>query len=111
VELGSGESFAIAGLLEDSVDDTGKAVPVLGDTPVIAPLFRDDTLQRNQIELVILITPLIVRPVADPAALRVPGTHYRVPSDFDRLLMLRQVTRPDPTLPRHVPGDAGFIEQ
>ena len=111
VELGSGESFAIAGLLEDSVDDTGKAVPVLGDTPIIAPLFRDDTLQRNQIELVILITPLIVRPVADPAALRVPGATYRVPSDFDRLLMLRQVARPDPALPHHVPGDAGFIEQ
>ena len=64
VELGSGESFAIAGLLQDAVNVTGNGVPIVGDVPVLGALFRSDNFQRNETELVIIVTPYVVRPVA-----------------------------------------------
>ncbi len=63
VELGSGQSFAIAGLLSDSVTHSGNGVPFLGDLPILGALFRSDSFQRRQTELVILVTPYVVRPV------------------------------------------------
>ncbi len=68
VELGSGESFAIAGLLQDAVNVTGNGVPFLGDVPVLGALFRSDNFQRNETELVIVVTPYVVRPVASLSA-------------------------------------------
>ena len=64
VELGSGQSFAIAGLLLDnSLHDSDK-VPGLGDIPVLGQLFQSDRFERNESELVIIVTPYIVRPVS-----------------------------------------------
>jgi len=117
VELGSGESFAIAGLLQDAVNVTGNGVPVIGDVPVLGALFRSDNFQRNETELVIVVTPYVVRPVANPSMLRLPTDGYRPPSDLERILLLRQTARradsaqignqPTP----HIPGNAGFIVQ
>lgn len=117
VELGSGESFAIAGLLSDSVNVTGNGVPVVGDIPILGALFRSDNFQRNETELVIVVTPYVVRPVADPKVLRLPTDGYQPPSDLERILLLRQkarqtngpeaVSQPTP----HIPGNAGFIVQ
>ncbi len=72
VELGSGQSFAIAGLLQDSSDRTGSGLPGLRHLPILGQLFRSDSYQRDETELVILVTPILARPVDDPAALRVP---------------------------------------
>ena len=80
VELGSGESFAIAGLLQDAVNVTGNGVPFLGDVPVLGALFRSDNFQRNETELVIVVTPYVVRPVANPPALHLPTDGYRPPN-------------------------------
>jgi pilus assembly protein CpaC len=90
VELGSGQSFAIAGLLSDSVTHTGNGLPVLGDTPVLGALFRSDSFKRQETELVIVVTPYVVRPASDPAALHLPGETWQPPNDFERLLLLRQ---------------------
>jgi len=49
--------------------------------------------------------------VDNPAALHVPAEHFKAPSDLDRLLRMRQIETKDPSLPRHIPGDAGFIVQ
>lgn len=107
VELGSGQSFAIAGLLSDNTRRTGRAVPWIGEIPILGALFRSDRYQRNETELVIVITPYIVRPVSDPTALREPTAAAPPPDDVDRWLLLRQVARARGT-PPSIPGDAGF---
>jgi pilus assembly protein CpaC len=117
VQLGSGESFAIAGLLQDSANVSGSGVPIAGDVPVLGALFRSDKFQRNETELVIVVTPYVVRPVANPAMLRLPTDGWTAPNDIERILLLRQTGFPaggsagaTPTTP-HVPGNAGFIVQ
>jgi pilus assembly protein CpaC len=117
IELGSGESFAIAGLLQDAINVTGNGVPILGDVPILGALFRSDNFQRNETELVIVVTPYIVRPVANAAMLHLPTDDYRPPTDLERILLLRQTgrqpdgpTAADAASPR-IPGNAGFIVQ
>jgi pilus assembly protein CpaC len=63
VELASGQSFAIAGLIENDAQLNNSSVPGLGDIPIIGDLFKSDKFQRNQSELVIIVTPYIVTPV------------------------------------------------
>ncbi|MBW4092394.1 MAG: type II and III secretion system protein family protein [Proteobacteria bacterium] len=111
VQLGSGQSFAIGGLLQDTINDGANGVPNISNIPILGALFRNDTFNRQQTELVIIVTPIIVRPVDDPAALHVPAENFKAPSDLDRLLRMRQIETKDPSAPRHIPGDAGFIVQ
>jgi pilus assembly protein CpaC len=116
VELGSGESFAIAGLLQDAVNVTGNGVPIIGDVPILGALFRSDNFQRNETELVIVVTPYVVRPVANPTVLRLPTDGYQPPTDLERILLLRQTGRQGgaeaANLPTtRIPGNAGFIVQ
>jgi pilus assembly protein CpaC len=117
VQLGSGQSFAIAGLLQDVANITGNSVPILGDLPILGALFRSDNFQRNETELVIVVTPYLVRPVSDATALRLPTDDWQAPNDLERILLLRQSARP-PTeteatsvSTRRIPGTAGFVVQ
>lgn len=66
VELASGQSFAIAGLFQRDVSDTLDKVPLVGDLPVLGALFRSSQYQRQETELVIIITPVRVVPQSDP---------------------------------------------
>ena len=113
VELGSGQSFAIAGLLQDIGTEGVSGLPFLKDIPVLGALFRSSSFQRNETELVILITPFIVRPVNDTAALHSPMDGRTPVSDLERILFARQVGKSQVGLPvrMHIPGDAGFIVQ
>jgi pilus assembly protein CpaC len=111
IEVGSGDSFAIAGLLQETVTHGTSAVPFLGELPILGALFRSDSFQRNESELVIIVTPVIVRPVSDPAALQQPDRNYASPTDLERILLLRQVGRTMPVMPVHMPATAGFILQ
>jgi pilus assembly protein CpaC len=111
VELGSGQSFAIAGLLEQETQDNGQGLPGIGDVPVVGALFHDDQFSRSEQELVIVVTPYIVRPVNDPSALHLPTDGYKPPTDLDRLLYMQQVSQNQPPVPVRIPGDAGFIVQ
>jgi pilus assembly protein CpaC len=84
VELGSGQSFMIAGLLRDAhTNDVSKA-PFLGDLPIIGMLFRSTSFRRAETELVIIVTPYLVRPVSTQMALPTDG--YRVPNDSQGLV-------------------------
>ncbi len=65
VELASGQSFAIAGLIQDRSQIDGNKVPGLGDIPVLGELFHSDRFTRNETELVIIVTPYIVQPVSN----------------------------------------------
>ena len=111
VEVGSGQSFAIAGLLQDSIQQNTNAVPFLGEIPVLGALFRSDAYQRQETELVVIVTPYIARPVDDPSQLHGPGDATTLPDDRQRLLGLQQVARQVPLPPRRLAGAAGFIVQ
>ena len=111
VELGSGQSFAIAGLLETTTTDTAAGLPGLGDVPVLGALFRDSQFSRQETELVILVTPYIVRPVDNRADLHLPTENYTQPTDIERILFLHQVGNGPTRVPVNIPGNAGFIVQ
>jgi pilus assembly protein CpaC len=86
VELGSGETFALAGLLKSEANNSVNKFPGLGDMPVLGALFRSQQFQNNRTELVILVTPYVVRPVAQNGKLQTPTDGYVPPSDAQRLL-------------------------
>ncbi len=113
VELGSGQSFAIAGLLQDTTTITQNGTPFLGDIPILGALFRSDSFQRNETELVIMVTPYLVQPASNPAALAAPDDGWRPPNDLERILLLRQKARgaTQAAARPNIPGDAGFIIQ
>jgi len=78
VELGSGQSFMIAGLLRNvNTNDVQKA-PFLGDLPILGALFRSTSYRRSETELVIIVTPYLVRPTSGQLALPTDG--YRAPN-------------------------------
>lgn len=76
VELASGQSFAIAGLLSDNTRSEARKIPGLGDLPILGALFQSDRFERRETELVIIVTPYVVRPV-DANQLKTPVDPYR----------------------------------
>ena len=85
VEMRDGESFAIAGLLQDDFRDLNGQVPWLGDVPILGALFRSADYQRNQSELVIIVTPHLVNPVRGDA-LSLPTDRVRLPTEKELFL-------------------------
>jgi pilus assembly protein CpaC len=95
VEIRDGESFALAGLLRKDFQDTIRQVPFLGSIPIIGALFRSTGFQHEETELVIIVTPHLVRPV--PAgALKVPTDRVGPPNEADLLLNGRTDTAVPP---------------
>lgn len=86
VELGSGQSFAIAGLIQNNVTHDISKFPGLGDVPVLGNLFKSDRFQREESELVIIVTPYVVRPVSRPK-LASPNDGLQSPHDAERLMI------------------------
>ena len=84
VELGSGQSFMIAGLLRNAATNDIEKAPFLGDIPIIGSLFRSTRFRRAETELVIIVTPYLVRPVSGQLASPTDG--LRMPSDPVRVL-------------------------
>ena len=85
VEMRDGESFAIAGLLQDDFRDLNGQVPWLGDIPIIGALFRSSEYQRSQSELVIIVTPHLVTPTRGEA-LALPTDRVRLPTERELFL-------------------------
>lgn len=89
VELGSGQSFMIAGLMRNSGANSVERTPGLGRLPIIGALFRSNGFRRNETELVIVVTPYLVRPVnANQIALPTDGFHNA--STMGRVLLDQQ---------------------
>jgi pilus assembly protein CpaC len=82
VELGSGQSFMIAGLLMNSNTNNIEKAPFLGDVPVLGALFRSTKFRRDETELVIIVTPYLVKPVSTQLA--TPADGFRAPDDVQR---------------------------
>jgi pilus assembly protein CpaC len=91
VELGSGQSFAIAGLLQRTSTDATNAVPGVGEVPVLGALFKSNDFQRGESELVIIVTPYVVQPTSSPQALHVPTDGFKPATDLDRILLGHQL--------------------
>ncbi|WP_347304479.1 type II and III secretion system protein family protein [Croceibacterium sp. TMG7-5b_MA50] len=85
VELGSGQSFMIAGLMSNNAQNQINRTPGLGNLPIIGNLFRSTEFRRGETELVIVVTPYLVRPV-DDSAIRLPTDGLRLPTLGDQLL-------------------------
>ncbi|KPA21343.1 Type II secretion system protein D precursor [Shimia sp. SK013] len=85
VELRDGESFAIAGLLQDDFSDGNSQVPWLGDVPVLGALFRSANFQRSQSELVIIVTAHLVTPTSGEA-LALPTDRVKPPTEQELFL-------------------------
>jgi pilus assembly protein CpaC len=82
VELGSGQSFMIAGLLQNTGNNSVDKTPFLGDLPILGMLFRSTKFQRQETEVVVIVTPYLVRPVSGQLATPIDG--YRSPNDMVR---------------------------
>lgn len=102
IELGSGQSFAIAGLLQSTSQQDIKKLPWLGDVPILGALFKSDAYQRAETELVIVITPYFVEPTS--GHLKTPLSGRVPPTDADRLLFQRYN---HPTPPQRMSGRVG----
>jgi pilus assembly protein CpaC len=85
VEMRDGESFAIAGLLQDDFRDLNGQVPWIGDIPIIGALFRSAEYQRAQSELVIIVTPHLVTPTRGEA-FALPTDRVRIPTESELFL-------------------------
>lgn len=109
VILGSGQGMAIAGLLEDTTNQVDNGVPGLSEVPLLGALFRGDSFQREQQELVITVTPYIVNPVDNPGMLASPDDGWTPANDLQRILLLRD--NGTNTASTTIPGDAGFMVQ
>jgi pilus assembly protein CpaC len=123
VELGSGQSFAIAGLLQNSNNVGLSKYPFLGDIPVLGALFRSSSFQNDESELVIIVTPYLVEPV-DANRLATPIDGFVPPNDEERILRgnlwsqqgqddrparMARNTYVEPGQPERPVGPTGFI--
>ena len=103
VVLRDGESFAVAGLLQDDFRDNNGQVPWLGDVPILGALFRSADYQRSQTELVIIVSAHLVTPTRGEA-LALPTDRVRLPSEADLFLHGRVAKNA-----REVKGAAGEV--
>lgn len=116
VEMRDGESFAIAGLLQDDFTDLNGQVPWLGDVPVLGALFRSAEYSRQQSELVIIVTPHLVTPTRGQA-LALPTDRVRPPSERDLFLYGRTTdegkrrcgARPGEVAKQDFSGSYGYV--
>jgi pilus assembly protein CpaC len=83
LELASGQSFSMAGLLNETVAARRSQIPGLGDIPLLGTLFRSVSYQSGETELVVLVTVDLVEPMDDQAFLPLPGELHDAPSDWE----------------------------
>lgn len=93
VQMRDGQSFAIAGLLQDDFSNLQGQVPWLGDIPILGALFRSASYSRDQSELVIMITPHLVTPTTSEA-IALPTDRIRIPNERDFFLFGRMADQP-----------------
>ncbi|MFI8746635.1 type II and III secretion system protein family protein [Pseudomonas sp. NPDC077186] len=106
VELGNGQTIAIAGLISENTRDFVSRFPGLGDIPVLGHLFRSQQFLNGETELVILVTPHLAKPI-DARSVRLPTEKFVEPSDLDFYLLGKTKGR---QMGRHVPVSLGVSE-
>jgi pilus assembly protein CpaC len=107
IELRDGQSFAIAGLLQSDFQDQIDGLPWLSDIPILGLLFSSRGYQKNDTELVIIVTPRLVQPARSPDELALPTDSVILPTDAEIFLLGRTEGRPDEDAePAVAPEDA-----
>ncbi len=102
VELGSGQSFMIAGLLSNNASNVLEKAPGLGDVPILGNLFRSKSFRKGETELVIVVTPYLVTPV-DASEIVLPTDGFRTANELESMLLFKEnsgisgARRPMPT--------------
>ena len=86
VQLGSGESLVIGGLIQQQFSTDIDKIPGVGDIPVLGALFRSTHFRKNETELVIIVTPYVVRPITDPGSIPLPTDRVAPSNDWERVL-------------------------
>ena len=86
LQLADGQTFALAGLIDNKISKQVSKVPLLGDIPILGTLFRSTRYQNNETELVILVTPKLVRPLAKGATASLPTDRVK-PEEFDPAML------------------------
>lgn len=110
IELGSGQSFMIAGLMQNTSNNALEKTPGVGDVPILGNLFRSKSYQKGETELVIVVTPYLVKPV-DANDIVLPTDGFRAPNEVESIVGYMQngkkegETRPKPSL--REAGDPG----
>jgi len=92
IELADGQSFAIAGLIRDDVREIVDKYPLLGDIPILGAMFRSTEFQKNETELLVIVTPHLVKPL-DMANQPLPTDYFIEPDDFEWYLLGRMEGR------------------
>jgi pilus assembly protein CpaC len=110
IELADGQSFAIAGLLKDDVRSLVSKFPLLGDIPILGALFRSTSFQKNETELIVIVTAHLVKPL-DMAKQTLPTDQYVEPDDIDFYLFGNQEGRgkTNPSKGSGLEGNFGHI--
>jgi len=106
VELAEGQTFALAGLLQDSITASNLQFPILGDIPVLGALFRSVQYQKNETELVVLVTPVLVHGIDPGDVTPVPGEKWRDPTNA-QLYALKDLGGEEPTPSQKVTTPSG----
>jgi pilus assembly protein CpaC len=108
LRIDNGMTFAMAGLLSETVEHTRASIPLLGDIPIIGALFSYTRHERNETELMIFVTPRLVRPMAPDEVPPPPGSlEDNNPNDFE-LFLLGLDHRISPVNDRFPDGPVGF---
>jgi pilus assembly protein CpaC len=110
IELRDGQSFAIAGLLQDDFSDQLSQFPWLGDIPILGALFRSADYSRGETELVIIVSAHLVVPVSEEE-LSLPTDHVRIPNEFELFLLGHTESAGAPGLVQSqgFDGDFGYV--
>jgi pilus assembly protein CpaC len=117
VELPSGGSIMIAGLLQNDITSAIAGLPGLMDVPVLGRLFRSDSFQRNESEMVVILSAYIVQPTETPDALAAPTDGFAPSSDLKRFLLGRlqdtytRKSAAEPAPPPQLQGPYGYVIQ
>ncbi len=110
VELASGQSFAIAGLIQNNARLDAEHIPGLGSLPILGELFRSSRFRRDETELVIIVTPYIVEPVANPQLMASPTDATTGPQGTQRLSQgTGGATASAAPAPGGLAGPVGFV--
>ncbi|MBW1987806.1 MAG: type II and III secretion system protein family protein, partial [Deltaproteobacteria bacterium] len=102
IELEDGQTFAIAGLLSENSRNISRKFPILGDIPILGTLFRSSSFQKNESELVVLVTPHLVKPMPTKEV-RLPTDSYIEPDDLEFYLLGAIEGRKKPPSPHPSP--------
>jgi pilus assembly protein CpaC len=116
IELGSGQSFMIAGLMSGNSQNLLEKTPGLGDVPILGNLFRSKSYQRGETELVIVVTPYLVKPV-NANDIVLPTDGFRAPNEVESIVGYMEnagqsgVSRPKPSAVETTEGAAPGLSQ